>query len=281
MDLLEKIQNCSETKIDQIISEAIKQAEDNCQKEEMLGFCSNVQKNISHKGFISLTTQIRFSNYTMNSYSMKTTDYFYDFARYIKKRNITNKGNLIKIIENYINIYFGINTKEGDFRDDYFDQIAFQSTTTDEEYFAKLATIELGNLKGKNIAMCTERAAMAQNLLSLFGIDSYYCMGCVNNAGHEEPHCFNIAKAKDCYRLLDYSIPCPIIKNNVVIDYAPFQGNIEFDNLEDVMQNNLVNSFDNYEYVILPEGIKKIPTGDKRAYVVGEFALATKHPSRT
>lgn len=280
MDLLEKIQNCNETEIDQIISEAIKQAEDNCHKEEMLGFCSNIQKNIIHKGFISSTTQIRFSNYTMNSYSMKTTDYFYDFARYIKKRNITTKGSLIKIIENYINIYFGINTKEGDFRDDYFDQIAFQSTTTDEEYFAKLANLELGNLKGKNIAMCTERTAMAQNLLSLFGIDSYYCMGCVNNAGREEPHCFNIAKAKDCYRLLDYSIPCPVIKNNVVVDYAPFQGSIEFDNLEDVMQNNLVNSFDNYEYVILPEGIKKIPTGDKRSYVVGEFNLATKNPSR-
>lgn len=105
-------------------------------------------------------------------YSMKTTDYIYDFAEYVKKSKISNKGTLVKFIENFINGYFGISNGV-DMRDTYFDQIAFQTTTTDDEYFEKLENLEIGDLKGKNVAMCTERAAIAQNLLSLFGFDVY------------------------------------------------------------------------------------------------------------
>lgn len=107
----------------------------------------------------------------MNSYSMKTNDYFFEFAKYIKKKNVKTKSHLVKIIENFINNYCGV-----DMRDSYFGRIAFQTTTTDEEYFEKIKNLEIGDLKGKNIAMCTERSAIAQNLLSLFDIETYYCM---------------------------------------------------------------------------------------------------------
>ena len=55
---------------------------------------------------------------------------------------------------------------------------------------------KIGDLKGMNVALCTERSAMAQQLLSLFGMESYYCMGSINKNDKIEAHCFNIVKRK-------------------------------------------------------------------------------------
>lgn len=271
MDLLEKINNCTEEELTSIIDEALKNVIEKSEKKERLGFVDGglaTSKIPSHKGFISPDSRIKYSNFSMNMYSMKTTDYIYDFAKYVKKNKISNKGTLVKFVENFINEYFGISNGI-DMRDTYFDQIAFQTTTTDDEYFQKLENLEIGDLKGKNIAMCTERAALAQNLLSLFGFDIYYCMGCVNNDGKEESHCFNIARAKDSFKLLDYSMPVPIFENGRAIDYAPFQGSIELEELENVLVNGINKDFPTYEYVKTLEGIKKVPTGKVRTYNVG------------
>jgi len=275
MDLLERINNCTEEELTSIIDIALQNAINNADKKERLGFADGglaTTKIPSHKGFISPESRIKYSNFSMNMYSMKTTDYIYDFAKYVKKNNINNRGTLVKYVENFINGYFGISNGT-DMRDTYFDQIAFQTTTTDDEYFEKLENLEIGDLKGKNVAMCTERAALAQNLLSLFGFDVYYCMGCVSNNGKEESHCFNIARAKDTFMLLDYSIPVPVFENGRAIDYAPFQGSIGLDELEDVLVNGFNKDFPSYEFIKTPQGIKKVATGESRTYNVGNMTL--------
>lgn len=275
MDLLEKINNCTEEELTSIIDIALQNAINNADKKERLGFADGglaTTKIPSHKGFISPESRIKYSNFSMNMYSMKTTDYIYDFAKYVKKNNINNRGTLVKYVENFINSYFGISNGT-DMRDTYFDQIAFQTTTTDDEYFEKLENLEIGDLKGKNVAMCTERAALAQNLLSLFGFDVYYCMGCVSNNGKEESHCFNIARAKDTFMLLDYSIPVPVFENGRAIDYAPFQGSIGLDELEDVLVNGFNKDFPSYEFIKTPQGIKKVATGESRTYNVGNMTF--------
>lgn len=275
MDLLERINNCTEEELTSIIDGALQNAIDNADKKERLGFTDGglaTAKIPSHKGFISPESRIKYSNLSMNMYSMKTTDYIYDFAKYVKKNNINNRGTLVKYVENFINGYFGISNGT-DMRDTYFDQIAFQTTTTDDEYFEKLENLEIGDLKGKNVAMCTERAALAQNLLSLFGFDVYYCMGCVSNNGKEESHCFNIARAKDTFMLLDYSLPVSVFENRRAVDYAPFQGSIGLDELEDVLVNGFNKDFPSYEFIKTPQGIKKVATGESRIYNVGNMTF--------
>lgn len=275
MDLLEQINNCTEEEITSVIDVALQNAIEKSEKKDRLGFMDGgvaTAKIPSHKGFISPDSRIKYSNFSMNTYSMKTTDYIYDFAKYVKKCNVRNKGTLVKVVENFINNYFGI-TNGADMRDTYFDQIAFQTTTTDDEYFAKLENLEIGDLKGKNVAMCTERSAVAQNLLSLFGFDVYYCMGCVSNNGKEESHCFNVARAKDTFMLLDYSIPVPVFENGRAVDYAPFQGSIELNELEDILINGINKGFPSYEYIKTPEGIKRVATGEERIYTVGNMTF--------
>lgn len=275
MDLLEKINNCKEEELTSIIDVALQNAIASADKKERLGFTDGglvTAKIPSHKGFISPDSRIKYSNFSMNMYSMKTTDYIYDFAKYIKRNKINNRGTLVKYVENFINGYFGI-SNGADMRDTYFDQIAFQTTTTDDEYFEKLENLEIGDLKGKNVAMCTERAALAQNLLSLFDFDIYYCMGCVNNNGKDESHCFNIARAKDSFMLLDYSLPVSVFENGRAVDYAPFQCSIGLNELEDVLVNGINKEFSSYEYIKTPQGIKKVTTGEVRTYNVGSMTF--------
>ena len=165
-----------------------------------------------------------------------------------------------------------------DLREDYFNELAWQTTTTDEEYFKKLEDLEIGNLKGQNIAMCTERAAVAQNILSLFDFETYYCIGLIDNNGKEEPHAFNIAKAVDSYILLDYSVPSYVISSaGKIVDYAPFQGKIKENEIEDFLTGKKTKEFDSYICLITQEGIKKIPTKEKREYIVGSFELEKKN----
>lgn len=275
MDFIEKINNCPDEKLTLLIDTTLNNAIDNADKKERLGFSEDTlatSKIAVHKGFISPESRIKYSNASMNLYSMKTKDYIYDFVKYVKKNKINNRGALVKFTENFINSYFGISNGI-DMRDAYFDQIAFQTTTTDEEYFKKLDSLEIGDLKGKNIAMCTERAALAQNLLSLFGFEVYYCMGCVNNNCKEEPHCFNIARAKDSFMLLDYSLPVPIFENGIVVDYAPFQGSIDINELEDILLNGVNKEFPSYEYIKTLQGIKKVPNNELRTYIVGNMTF--------
>ena len=105
MNLLEKINNCSDAELTSIIDTALQGAIDNADKKERLGFIDvglATAKIPYHKGFISPDSRIKYSNFSMNMYSMKTTDYIYDFAKYIKKNKISNRGTLVKYVENFI-----------------------------------------------------------------------------------------------------------------------------------------------------------------------------------
>lgn len=279
MDILDKINNCKNEELDEIISTYLSEINLKSEKNKTLGFADNFggeSKILVHKGFISLNTKIRYSNYSMNTYSMNTDDYFYEFARFIKKYQVKNKGLLVKLIENFINIYFGLPNNK-DMRDDFFDEIAFKTTKTDEEYFEKLDKLTIGDLKGKNRAMCTERAAIAQNLLSFFGIETYYCMGCIYNNGVQDVHCFNIARSQDNFILLDYSVPISVFENNKLVDLAPFQGIINQNDIEKILFDGDILEFDSYEYVKEFGKIRKVFNNEIRKYVVGNLSIEKEY----
>lgn len=136
-----------------------------------------------------MDTRIKYALLNMEYYGMESTDFFYDFAHFVRKYNIANKGSMIHNLEYFINSYFGYPGKID--RETVFNDIAWQNTTTDEEYFEALENNKIGDLKGKGAAQCTERDAIAQQILSLFGTESYYCMVCVDLGSKQEGHCFN------------------------------------------------------------------------------------------
>lgn len=269
MNLLEQILNCrSDEEADIIITEAIKKMDSSAQPIEQLGFSNNRKIVSSYKGFISFKTRIKYALANLETYSMASTDYFYDFAHFIRKYEIHNKNLLVYSIEYFMNQYFGYPGKMN--RETIFNEIAWKSTTTDEEYFEALQNNKLGDLKGKGAAECSERGALAQQLLSLFGTEAYYCVGCIDLGDRQEGHCFNVVKMKEGYALLDYSVPVTSYKKDGSISaYYPFVGLLSEKEFLDFINNGSLKSFENYQYV---EKERQM-INSSRTYVVGSYTI--------
>lgn len=267
MNLLEEIIKCnSDEEIDELITEAIKEADKNSEKIEQLGFLDSSRSINLFKGFIPLDTRIKYMNLSMEDYGMQTTDYFYEFAHYVKKYDINNKGALINFLEYYINNYFGFPGKMD--RREIFNTKAWQTTTTDEEYFAALENNKIGDLKGMGAAECTERSALAQQILSLFGMETYYCIGNVDFKTIHGCHCFNAVKTKNGYTILDYSLPVTSYTiDGKVRAYYPFIGVLSNEEFEQFINQESPEMLENYEYV---DGERKL-LSDTRIYTIGKL----------
>jgi len=269
MGLLQRILECEEEDVDSIVEAAINEADKNAVQIKRLGFLENNKSNSVFKGFIPLKTRIKYSNFSMEDYGMESTDFIYEFAHFIRKYNINSKTALVHYLECFINIYFGYSGKIN--RETIFNEIAWQTTTTDEEYFKALENNKIGDLKGKGAAECTERAALAQQILSLFELETYYCMGCVDLGDRQEGHCFNIVKRKNDYALLDYSLPTALYNNEGIIrSYYPFIGELSNAEFLNFIDNNNIKSFDYYFYK--SDGKKEL-TQTERRYVVGVYEM--------
>ena len=268
MNLLQRISQSNDEELTAIINEEIKIANEASNKIGNLGFLNNGISNCIFKGFIPLDTRIKYSSHGVEDYSMQTTDFIYEFAEFIKKYNILNNASIVYNLEYFINRYFGVSNKIS--REAIFNDIAWQTTETDEEYFKALDNNKIGDLKGSGAAMCTERAAVAQQLLSICGFESYYCIGCVDLGDRQEPHCFNIVKRKNDYALLDYSVPVPSYKQNEKgVRYYPFVGTMSEEEFIDFASTGNIKSFEDYHMYEK----EKVSNGKQRQYVVGQYEI--------
>ena len=69
-------------------------------------------------------------------------------------------------------------------------------------------TISIAEVKGKGIAVCAEKAAMAQNLWTFAGLDSSLIMAdCSGDSGKSELHAYNILKTEKGYFIYDPTNP--------------------------------------------------------------------------
>lgn len=174
----------SEDKITQIINDRIKILEENAKKTKEIGNVEKSDENASHhKGFISRDTKVCYS--MSQGYYIKTTDYIREFIEYIKQNNLSPSP---KEIFKFLNEYFGerpsVDTRiERDFK-------------------------EISDFKKSNRAMCTERAALANNILSFLGMETWFCDGSVYNSNNNisEGHAFLIVKSESGrYKIYDPS----------------------------------------------------------------------------
>ena len=267
-NLFQKILECDESEIDSIVTEAIEKADENAQSIEQLGFTNLFMKNPVFEGFIPLKTRIKYSNLGMEDYGMATTDYIYEFAHFVRDNNINNKKALVYNVEPFINYYFGLPGQNS--REEIFYNNAWQTSTNDDDFFDALDKNMLGDLKGMGAAQCTERAALAQQVLSLFGSEIYYCMGCADFGEWQEPHSFNIIKRKNDYAVLDYSVPVESYNlDGDLVEHLPFVGVLTNEEFSEFINTGNIKTFEDYCYV----GGKKQEKDNQRSYVAGEFEI--------
>ncbi len=66
---------------------------------------------------------------------------------------------------------------------------------------------KISELKGKSSAMCVERAALAQNLLKIIGINSIFKSSKVIINGKHDAHAYNLVEYDGKYYIFDTTIP--------------------------------------------------------------------------
>ena len=199
-----------------------------------------------------------------NYYYVDDDSYIYDFCRLIRDKEVVNEYELFDYILEFIDHYFG-NIKMLPERDE-MQRLILEK----ENYFYKpVNEHSFTAFKGRGNAMCTEYSLMAQNIMSFFGIESYYVIGKQEDKlNGVENHAFNLINYnedktnKEKHFLIDYINPVKIYDYNYNnVGKSPFMGKLERIDQEfvnDLLNNNTHMSFKVYAYYILGNSLFKI-----------------------
>lgn len=170
-----------------------------------------------HHGFIDETMKIK-SNEHFDSLVLDDPSLYTDFFDFIKDKTIQNEPHGISFVQDFLYSYFGAN---GD-----------QLSRIDIYASGKLGTnISVSELKGKNAALCSERAAVSQNLLTLLGYQSdlIYCQ--INYQGKEKfgDHVANIITAQNGRKFI-YDPQNPVLLDTGYVPAISSINNEQYEN---------------------------------------------------
>ena len=82
-----------------------------------------------------------------------------------------------------------------------------------ERCFADTPPVSLAEVRGKGFAVCAEKAAAAQNLLSMIGLKSelYYSLKCkLSDAENEDAHAYNVVSTENGHFIFDPTNPVTV-----------------------------------------------------------------------
>lgn len=109
-----------------------------------------------------------------------------------------------------------------------------------------LPNVSLSELKGKGIAVCAEKSALAENLTSFLGLESYLVVSNSCKANPDDKnglHAYNIWKTKNGYFIFDPTNPHLNFEKdtNKVLNYYPSVYPISEENFNAIKNGGLVN----------------------------------------
>ena len=233
----------SEDKITQIINDRISILEEHSEKIKEIGNVERFDENASHhKGFISRDTKVCYS--MSQGYYIKTTDYIREFIEYIKQNNLfPSPKEIFKFLNNYFGERPSVDTRnEGEFT-------------------------EISDFKQSDRAMCTERAALANNILSFLGMETWFCDGSVYNSNNtNENHAFLIVRSETG----KYSIYDPSYSIYYDNEDHPFIREISEDNATRIL-NSMPYNPSKKNCVTVPEYYFKNVNGKKQRQNANSF----------
>lgn len=119
----------------------------------------------------------------------------------VKKTQSLGFPDLMKIVYDTTVEYFGDTSEALPNRLNYYEKL-LDIIPEDEKLIGKIS-----DFKGKNMAACVERAALAQNLMKFLGIDSTYKASQITNDGKREGHAYNLVSHNGKYYIFDATIP--------------------------------------------------------------------------
>lgn len=233
-------------------------------KEQKLGITDDNKILSIYKGYISSNSPIK-SSKSAEAFYLDNINIYYDFIKQYKEH--INEDDLLKMfqdLQNYFTDTFGLmgsQKKRNEVYCEYSSEL--QNKLFDEG-------LSVHKLTEKGAAMCLERSAILQNILSLLGLNSYFIYGklekiSINNTS-SELHSYNIVKiTKDDYLIYDISNPLSLEYNNEKYYFPAINviGEGQFNDLIDgcnyVFDNRQVENLFDCQATVLNE-IKRIYT---------------------
>lgn len=202
-----------------------------------------LQNSCIYQGYVPRGTKIVYCIQEKNGavtnaggyYYVDTDEYIYMFFKYIRDKEIFNEKDLFIYIESFIMNYLGIIEEIS--RDDMFKIIC----ENEERYCDRVEEHKFSWFKNKGNGMCTERALMAQNILSVLGFYSAFIGGNITEKFQktgrircDEDHAYNLVAYQDqetgeiVQILVDFSVPTMLYKYKVKeFVMAPFINELE------------------------------------------------------
>lgn len=167
-----------------------------------------------YKGYISSNSPIK-SSKSAEAFYLDNINIYYDFiAQYRKHINEDDLLKMFQDLQNYFTDTFGLTGSQKKRNEVYCEHsIELQSKTTDNEL------LSVHKLTEKGAAMCLERSAILQNILSILGLNSYFIYGKLEKISideiNSELHSYNIVKITEGdYLIYDISNPLSLEHNN-------------------------------------------------------------------
>ena len=189
----------SQEKIEEITNNIVNSLEENAKKTSEIGNVERPTADASHhKGYISKDTKVCYN--LSEGYYMKTTDYINEFVEYVRKNNLHPSPHTIF---KFINDYFG------------------KVSNTDNR--SEMRFKDISDFRHSDEAFCTERAALANNILSFLGMETWFCDGSIyGSKGEVENHAFVFVRG-DSGKYIIYDPSYTVAYNN---ESRPFIRNI-------------------------------------------------------
>ena len=206
-------------------------------------------------------------------YYVDDDSYIYDFCRYIKSKDVIDEYHLFDYILKFIRNYYGI-IRNTNVREDMHQMICKE----DRVYLDPVNMHRLSDFYKKGNAVCTEIALMAENILSIFGFNTYYVVGNIKIGDEkDEFHAYNLIKyiEKDSKE-----------ERNGIIDFASYTDVYDinynkvgekpyivfFDEINKEFLNNLISekesiTYEDYDFLALDSLIEMKYNRDREYYI--------------
>lgn len=297
MNFYNEIKLHSDEEISKLVESKIKELENNSVDEEIIDFIGynidykfskhelekkdgikkfNLDISCFYPGYIREGVKVIYGIYydTLGNasnngqyYYVDTHDYITDFCKCIAKEDIVNEHELFQCILEFLKKYYGYIEKRD--RKDMFKLLR----DNNDNNIAPFNEHGLSWFRGMGNALCTEYSIMAQNILSVFDIDSYLVIGEEQVGKNDgEGHAFNFVSLKDRDFLVDFSNFVKVYDIDFsLLGITPFVG--EIDKLNQDFVSRFVDdgehlSFEDYNYLVVGDVLAKIFFDRKRKYYI-------------
>ena len=299
MDFYNTIKNLDDEQIRELISFKIDEARYRSQAftSRFIGVDCDINPTLSidgevepdsqcmWQGFIPEDVKIIYSfikdkdGYTVNNgcyYYVKDHDYLYEFAKYIKDKDIKKESEFLCHVYNFIENYFYSLTRHDQ------ERMAMHRPLLDKEgrYIPPTSEHLFSDFKNSNSALCSEYSVMAQNILSIFGYVMIYFGGSVNSPTGKGGHAFNFTLVGETPCIVDFTIPVNVYNlEGRIIRQSPFLGAINDFTTETLKRHISEHEpYDFKEYFSVDMGFKEklYPNGKNRTYVIGNVEVFNK-----